>query len=644
MSMSKILDYIIVAVGIAAFGYHMLTTQVLMVGSYEHQTIHLMFVVTLIFLGAVRLSTSVSARLWYLSMLGLGLFATAYIYLNLSHLEMVIGFPETMDVIVGVILMLVVLEGTRQAWGNIMPCVIVFFVAYFFLGQYLPEPFYHRPFNFSYVVSYLSVGLSGIYGNFLSISANYVFLFVIFGALLEILRVHGLFRELGQAAGRVFRGGPGQTAVISSAMVGTVTGAAVANVAITGAFTIPYMKQTGYKPHIAAAIEATASTGGQLMPPVMGAAAFLMASFIGVSYASVMAASLIPALLYFWGCMLSVQLIAVRENIRAPRAPIDVRLIFRRLPLFLIPLGVLVVMLLMQYSANLAAFWAIIVAVVLSYISSDTRPTFKELAECLSRGAVIGAQIGIALAGVGMMAQALITTGMGTKVASVVEMLSGGSLALALVITMIVSIILGLGIPTSAAYALVAIVVVPVLIEMGVTPISAHFFAFYFAVVSAITPPVALASLAGAGIAGADYVKTSLYAFMIALAGFIIPFLVVYNPVLVLEPDDWAHGVFALIAVPIGMSTLAMAIFNCALTMFSLYERVLAIVSTALIVAFLVLRHDSGLPFEYPVLGIGLLIFAVLMMGQMRKRKAETTALPKAQPIGQSYAEPDPTR
>jgi len=632
MTMSKILDHALIAVGLAAFGYHMLITQVLLVGSYEHQTIHLMTVLALIGLSAMRVAKRPLSYILPVLLLVTGLAATAYVLINLTHLEMVIGFPEPMDVLVGVALILAVIEGTRRAWGAILPIVVMIFIAYFFLGHHLPNPFFHREFKFGFVISYLSIGLSGVFGSFLSISANYVFLFVVFGTLLEILKVNELFAELGKAAGRVMRGGPGQTAVISSALVGTVTGAAVANVVITGAFTIPYMKRVGYPAHVAAAIEATASTGGQLMPPVMGAAAFLMASFMGVSYASVMLASLIPALLYFWGCMLAVQLIAVRSNIVMPKEKIDTGLIMRRLPLFLIPLILLVGMLMMQYSANLAAFWAIVVAIGISYSSRETRPSTGDLCRCLARGAMTGAQIGVALACVGMMAQTLITTGMGTKIANLVEILSGGELWLALIITMCVSIVLGLGIPTSAAYALVAVVVVPVLVRMEVTPISAHFFAFYFAVVSSITPPVAMASLAAAGLAKADYMKTSVMAFLIALGGFTIPFLVVYNPVLVLEPVDWTNGIFALIAIPIGMTALTMAIFNCGLSVFRPWERLLAILCAILILGFVVLRQDTSHSYEYPVLALGLSCFAALLTLQWRKGgdgKAENHPLPE---------------
>lgn len=623
MQFSRIIDGALFVVGLAAVAYHMLATQYLFFGVYEHQTIHLAFVLGLIFLSAMRSAVRGWGRGIYALMLVLSLVATGYIFFNMTHLEMVVGFPEPADIVIGVLLIVLVVEGARQAWGMALPIVVGVFIAYFLWGHHLPQPLYHREFSFSYIISYLSVGLSGIFGSFLSISVNFVFLFVIFGALLEIVKVNELFYELGKAAGRVFKGGPGQTAVISSAMVGTVTGAAVANVAITGSFTIPYMKRTGYTPEAAGAIEATASTGGQLMPPIMGAAAFLMAAFMGVPYATVMTAALIPALLYFWGCILSVQLIAVRSGVEAPREAIDKKMLMRRLPLFVIPLTLLVVMLLMRYSPSLAAFWAIVVVLALSCISRETRPTLMSLANALARGALIGAQIGIALAIVGLMAQSLITTGLGTKIASLVELLSGGYLWVALIITMLVSIILGLGIPTSAAYALVAIVVVPGLIEMGVTPIAAHFFAFYFAVISAITPPVALAALAGAGIAGGDYMKTSFLAFKIAIAGFVIPFLVVYNPVMVMQPESLASGIGSMIAVSLGMTALTMAIFNCGLLKFKFHEWLLATASASLMLGYVLFRQFREIPLEYPMLGLGIIVFIMLIAGQIKRKRAQ---------------------
>lgn len=618
---NKHVDRGLLILGLCMFAYHMITTQYLFLGAYEHQSVHLAFTLSLLFLNQARKARSTLGFAYQIGLAVVALVATSYVFLNIQHLEEVFGYPDRTDVVVGVVLVLLVVEATRAAWGLTLPIVALVFILYFLFGHHIDGQLHHREFDFSYVISYLSIGLSGIYGSFLSISANQVFLFVVFGALLAVIKVNDFFFEAGKIAGKAFQGGPGQTAVVSSAMVGMVSGAAVANVAITGAFTIPFMKRVGYKPEHAGAIEATASTGGQLMPPVMGAAAFLMASFLGVGYSEVMLAGIIPALLFFWGVMLGVQFLAVKNGIQPPRELIDFRLLARRLPLFLIPLAVLIGMLMMQFSPSIAAFWAIILSIGLAYIGRETRPRFEDLLKCLAEGALIGAQIGVSLAVVGLIAQTLITTGLGTKIAGLVEILSSGNLIIALVMTMVVSIILGCGVPTSAAYTLVAIVVVPIIIKMGVEPLSAHFFAFYFAVISALTPPVALAALAGAGIAGANYFKTSLSAAKLAISGFIIPYLVVFNPALVLRPENWVWAVGTYVAVPLSMTLLTAAIYGCGLTVFSRVERLLAVFSAAMLFGYVVFRHIDTLPLEYPMLLAGLLGFMVLLRLQLRAKR-----------------------
>ncbi len=609
--------------GLGMFAYHMITTQYLFLGAYENQSVHLAFMLSLLFLNQARKAKSTLGFAYQIGLAIVSLVATSYVFLNIEHLEEVFGYPERTDIVVGVLLIFLVVEATRAAWGLTLPIVASVFVLYFLYGHHIGGQLYHREFDFSYVVSYLSIGLSGIYGSFLSISANQVFLFVVFGALLSVIKVNDFFFEAGKIAGKALQGGPGQTAVVSSAMVGMVSGAAVANVAITGAFTIPFMKRVGYKPEHAGAIEATASTGGQLMPPVMGAAAFLMASFLGVGYSEVMLAGILPALLFFWGVMLGVQFLAVKNGIRPPQELIDFRLLARRLPLFLVPLMVLIGMLLMQFSPSMAAFWAIILSIGLAYIGRETRPHFADLLECLAEGALVGAQIGVSLAVVGLIAQTLITTGLGTKIAGLVELLSGGNLIIGLVMTMTVSIILGCGVPTSAAYTLVAIVVVPIIIKMGVEPMSAHFFAFYFAVISALTPPVALAALAGAGIAGANYFKTSMSAAKLAISGFIIPYLVVFNPALVLRPDNWVWAAGTFVAVPLSMTLLTAAIYGCGLTVFNKTERLLAVLSAAMLFGYSVFRHIETLPLEYPMLLAGVLGFLVLLRLQLHAKRRQ---------------------
>lgn len=626
LEFSRFLDRLFLVMGVAMFLYHMVSTQYLLVGSFEHQNIHLFFALFLTFLNTMRGNKSPWLRAGQSGLLILGVVGTVYVGLNLEHLEEVVGYPEPVDVLIGVILMVLSLEATRQAWGVTLPIVALLFIVYFFFGHLIPGPIHHRAFNFDYVISYLCIGLTGVYGTFLSISANQIFLFVIFGALLGVIKINDFLYEVGKLVGRYLEGGPAQTAVVSSSLVGMVTGAAVANVAITGAFTIPYMKKVGYDPPLAGAIEAVASTGGQLMPPVMGAAAFLMAFFVGVPYTDIMLAGVLPAVLFYLAVFIGVQLVSVASQINAPKEKPDYAVIMRRLPLFVLPVGVIVVLLLLRFSPMMSAFWAILTAVGLAYLRRETRPSPLELAQCLAKGALVGAKIGVSLCVVGMISQTLVTTGLGTKIAGLVEALSGGNTLIALLITMVVSIILGCGVPPVAAYSLVAIVTVPALVKMGVLTISAHFFCFYFSIISAVTPPVALGALAGAGIAGANYFQTARKAFKLSIAGFIIPFLIVYNPILNLRVENWAWAVGSLLAIPIALTMLTVFIYNQGLVKLTRGERMLSLLCCAAMFGYCTFRQFEGIPLEYPLLAAGLGSFIWLLRRQGKRFRLSRAA------------------
>jgi TRAP transporter 4TM/12TM fusion protein len=607
---------LMIAAGLGMVAYHMLSTQKLFFNNFEHQNIHLVFSLFIVFIGTA-LNTK---NKWMIALLTLAMVlsiaGTFYVHIFLEHLEESVGMPEMIDMVVGCILIILVIESTRQAWGLTLPIVGIVFILYFLFGHLIPGPLHHRELDFSYVNSYLCTGLTGVYGTFMSISANQIFLFVVFGAILGGIKVNDCLNEIGKFAGRFSQAGPAYTAVISSSLVGMVSGAAVSNVAITGAFTIPYMKKVGYKPEMAGAIEAAASTGGQLMPPVMGAAAFLMAFFVGIPYASIMMAALFPAFLFYLGVFACVQFLAVSENIQVDSEQPDIKLIIRRAPLFFIPLIVIVTLLLMRFSPMLSAFWAILVAIGLSYIDKETRMNLKELVNCLVKGAFIGAKIGVSLGVVGMMAQVLITTGLGAKIASLVQLLSGGNLAIALIITMFVSIILGCGVPPAAAYSLVALVVAPTLVNMGVDKLSAHFFAFYFAIISAVTPPVALGALAGAGIAEANYFKTSFHAFKLSIAGFIVPFLIVFQPVMTLRGEKNITMVMAVIAIPCAILMLSAFIYNAFLVKMDILERLLCFVSAAFLFIFCTVFQESFIIFL-----TGLVCLMIVVVKQISKKR-----------------------
>jgi TRAP transporter 4TM/12TM fusion protein len=621
--MSKSLRPAIMLIGFAMVLYHMVSTQYLVASSYEHQSIHLAFLLVLVFLDT--LAKKGKSWLWIgqIVLVVLSVIATAYVFVNLTHLEEVVGLPEPLDVVIGVILIVLVIEGTRQAWGLVLPIVTLISLVYLFWGHLIQGAFHHKEFAFDYAISILSVGLSGIYGSFLSLSANEVFLFVVFGSLMELIKLDDFFNEAGKVLGRVLEGGPGQTAVVSSALVGMVSGASVANVVITGSFTIPYMKRVGYRPEVAGAIEATASTGGQIMPPVMGAAAFLMAFYLGVPYATIMIAGFFPAFLYYFCVALGVQFLAASQGLALTKEHANMRLILRRLPLFLIPLTIIVILLLFRYSPMLSAFWAILSAVALSWLSKETRPSFSYLVNCLAKGAVVGAKIGISLTIVGMVAQIMIVTDLGIKLTGLVQSLSGGNLIIALIITMIVSLILGCGVPTTAAYAIVAIVAVPTLIRMGAVPLSAHFFCFYFAIISALTPPVALCSLAASGIAGASYLKTSWQAFKLAISGFLIPFLIMLNPLMLLHESNVPQAFLSLIAIVVGLSVFTSFIYNYGLVKFTPLDRFISFGAFLLLFGYSsTIGYLYGTRISYAMLMVGMALFAILLYRQIQKMRA----------------------
>lgn len=617
----RFLDRTIVVVGCVMVLYHLVSTQYLFQSYMEHLVTHLGFALLLVFL--TTLKTMKRRKLWPLVVLFMlaGLVTTIYVKLRYEHLEGVVGFPDMMDMVIGMMLVFVVIEATREAWGAILPVIAVIFILYFFYGKYVPWGLGHFGLATPYIISMLSVGFSGVLGLFLGISASYIFLFIVFGGALQACGVLSLILEIGKLAGRVLAGGPAQTAVVGSSIVGTVCGAAVANVALTGVFTIPLMKKVGYPPEIAGAIEATASTGGQIMPPVMGAAAFIMAGVIGKPYAEIMVAAIIPALLYYFSVGLGVQVIALKEKIRPPTEAVDTRLILRKAPVFFIPLTILIVMLLMRFSPMYCAFWAIVAVLVLDFLVAsllkEPHTSLSSLARGFADGAVSGAKIGVVCSCVGIMADTLIVTGMGVKFTGLVEELASGHLLLALLMTMLISVVLGCGVPTTGAYILVAMIVCPALVRMGMPIFAAHFFAFYFAVIANLTPPVAVAALAGASIAGAKYWPTAINASKLAISGFLIPFFCAYNPVMLLQPGQptLLGVVLTPLACLIAMAALIAAIYGYFLLPITRWER--ALYTLCVILLFIYIFTTA----QTVVFGVAAAIFVMLMWMQIRTKR-----------------------
>jgi TRAP transporter 4TM/12TM fusion protein len=564
---------LLTVLGVAMALFHMALTQVALLPSVLVQDAHLGVALLILFLSAVAVARSGWSRLYHAALGAAALFCALYVAAQYDTLIAAQGFPRPVDVIVGVVAIFLVLEATRQSWGPVLPIIAVLGTLYYIFGDRLP-PSWGAPFTpFDTIISNLSIGLySGIFGQFMAISANDIFLFMVFGGLLEALDGNKSFTEIGKAISRVFPGGAGLTTVVSSSLMGMVTGAAVANVAICGTYTIPLMKREGYSARTAAAIEATASTGGQIVPPVMGSVAFVMAALLAVPYFDIAVTAIIPAVFYYVGVLAAVFLKSRRIGIRRQADRPDKVVLFFFLPLFIVPLALMTVLLASLFSVAYAAFYSIVALVAMRLVllfaarllpaeirarlpeagghslAADLAQFLRKLIAGLRGGAIQGAGIAVVMGTVGLLAEAITATGAAVPLGWAVDWISGSSLLLALISTAVVCTILGAGVPTVGAYVLTAAIAGPIVIGNGVDPYTANFFILYFACLSAITPPVAAAALAASAIASAPYMRTAWEATWLAVMLYILPFLFVYEPALLGRQTPGLVGMIALLA------------------------------------------------------------------------------------------------
>lgn len=453
-----------------------------------------------------------------------------YIWINLSELQFRAGvLPTTSDFIVSLVGVILVLELTRRTSGWALPVLAFIFILYAFIGPYLPGILHHNGYSGERFFSYI-YGLNGIFGTTIDVSSKYILLFIIFGSFLVSSKVGNYFVDFSFSIAGGLRGGPAKVAVFSSGLMGMMNGTSTGNVVSTGSLTIPLMKRVGYRPKFASAIEATASTGGQIMPPIMGAGAFIMAEVIGVPYSEIMIAAIIPAILYFVSIYFMIDLEAVKQGLsglKRSQLPSFKKILKRSY--LLIPIIVLFGMLLSGYSIVRSGTVTIITCLVVSWFSKYSRMGLKATLLALENGAKNAVQLIAVCACAGIIVGVIALTGIGQRVSNILLGVADGNILLALFFAMIIAIILGMGMPTTAAYAIVASVVAPGLVQIGFEPIIAHMFVFYYAVISAITPPVAVAAFAAAGIGGTDPMKTSLQAFRLGIAAYIVPFMFVYS-------------------------------------------------------------------------------------------------------------------
>lgn len=546
----------------------------------------------------------------------LGAASPAYIVWEYQHLVLRSGMVTDLDFAVGGLGILLVIEATRRAVGLPMVCVVLAFLAYAFAGPYMPGVLAHRGLTAQQLVSHLYFTTEGIFGIPLGVSSTFIFLFILFGAYLEATGLGKFFIDVANALAGWASGGPAKVAVLSSGLMGTVSGSSVANVVGTGSLTIPMMKKLGYHKNFAGAVEAAASTGGQLMPPVMGAAAFLMAEFVGVPYIDIVKAAIIPAMLYFAGVWLGVHFEAKRSNLKGiPRSQLPkFGNLVRERGHLAIPLIVIVYLLVSGYTPMRAALVAIILSILCSMIRKSTRMKPIEIVRGLDKGARNVLGVLIACASAGIIIGVVTKTGVGLKLASALLDLSGGMLLLTMFFTMITAIILGMGVPTTANYVITSTIAAPALVQMGVPILCAHMFVFYFGIIADVTPPVALAAFAGSGISGGNPLMTGVNASKLAIAAFIIPYMFVLSPEMLMIDATIPGLVTTTITALIGMVALSSALIGYLSDNCTILERIILIVGGLLLI-------KPGI--ETDIMGIVLIVLVFLFQ---RHRKLGAVA------------------
>ncbi len=631
MKLQKISGVALIVVALMMAFYHLASTQYIIVDSILHKVLHVGFALVIILLGGVQASKGKMS--WLLAPLVLAsIVVTVYLFVYYDDIKGRLIAPPNPDIVIGLIIIVVMFITTTMAFGKTLPIVVLVLLVYTIFGQYLPEPFTSPELSLrDQLIPYLSTGLGtswGIYGEVVAISANYIFLLVLFGSVLDAAGGTRFIMGVGNLAGAKLRSGPAAVAVVGSSILGMVTGSTAANITITGSFTIPMMKKVGYKPEQAAAIELAASNGGQIMPPIMGAAAFVMAGFTGIPYVRIALAAIIPAILYYVVVMMYAQFQAAKMHISQAQIKVDKRELLLDAPMFIIPFAVLTVLMLQGRSLMNLAFWAIVASLATGLIRKKTRPSLGTLIKGFTRGAKSGSEIAVSTALIGIIVTCFSVTGLGMKLPMVVETLSGGSLPVALAIIMVITLILSAGVPTVVAYLLVAVIAVPVVIRMGVPLLEAHFFAMYYAAFAHLTPPVAIGAIVAAGLANAKFWPTCWEGLKAAATALIIPWLLIYAPVIVLKPQNLVTGTVDMVGCILAPTALQVVLSNYLLIGLDLKERAgFALATIALFAG--VFSH------QYIWLGVGVGILVLSVFSQWVRHKSALAIERASQSTGQ---------
>ncbi|WP_084780559.1 TRAP transporter permease [Bacillus massilinigeriensis] len=600
----------IALIGLLAFSLFQVYTGVFGVLTAQLQrSIHLGFALALIFLlfPARKRNRGREHKVsWFDVVLAIiSIVVGAYWPLMMDDLVSRIGNLTDLDFYIGLAAILLVLEATRRTVGLPITIIALIFMAYAMFGPYMPGFIAHRGLELDRLVQTMFYTTEGILGTPIGVSSTFIFLFLLFGAFLNHTGVGQYFNDLSIAIAGRSVGGPAKVAVFSSALQGTISGSSVANVVTSGAFTIPMMKNLGYKKEFAGAVEASSSTGGQLMPPVMGAAAFLMVEFIGggISYWDIAKAAAIPAILFFAGIWMMTHFEAKRIGLRGltkEEMP-NRKEVFQKLYL-LVPIIAIILLMMSGMSVIRAALWSIVITIVVSAFRKDTWIGFKGIVDALIEGARSALGVAAATAAAGIIVGVVTKTGLGLKLANGLLDLSGGALIPTLFLTMITSLIIGMGSPTTANYVITSTIAAPAIILLGIPDLSAHLFVFYFGIIADITPPVALAAFAAAAVSGGEPFRTGVESSKLAISAFIIPYMFVLSPELLMIDTTWTYLIWVVISAFIGMLAISAGVIGFWYRQMHWIERLFALA--------------TGLCLIYPEKisdMLGLITFAVLL-------------------------------
>ena len=520
--------------------------------------------------------------LWDILLIILGTGSFGYLILNFDRISISGGRIDDFEVAIGGVALLIVFEAARRASGNLAILALVFF-AYNWFGEYLPGYFGHNGFSFERVLTTQFWGTEGVLGTGIGVSATYIFLFVIFGAFLKHSGFSKFINDFSLTLVGQTPGGPAKVAVIASALMGMINGSAIANVATTGTITIPLMKRTGYKKEFAGAVEAVASTGGQFCPPIMGAVGFVMAEFLGLSYTVVMLAAIVPAFLYYLGLLLSVHFEAMRlglSGLSKENIP-DAMKVVKEQGHLVIPLVLLIALMFMGYTPLYAAVISIFATIAASWLRPETRMTPQKILDAIIEGSKGAISVGVCCVIIGIIIGTVTLTSMGLNMGYLIlSVVDNDHILLTGFLVMIMSTILGMGVPGVAAYVIVQAVAVPVLIEAGTLPLTAHLFCLIYACLSNITPPVAMSAYVAAGIAGSDQNKTGIWAVRLGIIGFVIPFFFLDNPVLLIGVDKTASlaaTAWAILTACVGTASMVAGLEGWLLKRCNIIERLVLI-------------------------------------------------------------------